>query len=310
MSEHSVARRPNDLLDLEYLQHYPDPQEPSAFGVRYAVEVLAELSAATPDPAAYSEGGFGTASIDPKHGQIPDKLRGTVWRGRYQMAAFQTFMLLCCTEHCHISAMTRPIDWSFPTDQSQTAWIFKALMCFDSTSALDGPPRVNFQDEGLYWLEFSAPMTWLATMMARSALNITACFDIIIWSKFLGGLDWESFAKLPKLMTQWKPEENARSTVVQPTPPYFGVFLPCGIDTTLPENSYTGIQTKICQKLIRIEEAYEEYFGVPVDARTSCDDRRDWEKDWRDWVPQTPTVPSQTLVASSHCDSPAKVGLN
>ena len=118
--------------------------------------------------------------------------------------------------------------------------------------------------------------------MARSALNITACFDIIIRSKFLGVMDSESFAKLPTLTTQWKPEENARSIDAHSIPPYFGVSLPCGIDTTVPQNSYAGIQTQICQKLTRIEEAYEEYFGVPVDARTSRDDRRDWEKDWRD----------------------------
>ena len=60
-------------------------------------------------------------------------------------------------------------------------------------------------------------------------------------------------------------------------------MLPAGIELCDPINSFESIQTNFYSRFDKVEQAYEEFFGVPGELAFSLKYQQDKDEDVRDW---------------------------
>jgi len=195
------------------------------------------------------------------------------------------FMLLCLHGHCDLSALRYPVNYNGRT--SELAWWKAALSCFPCFDSLNEHARnvTSLENPYAQWQAFPAPITWLSVMLVRSAANISATLDTIAKSNFFHHIDYDRFYNLPNYPVQWIPKPDVCVATSRKGDEHLGLMLPDELDLDDPSNSWAEIQTRFFRRFNSIEEAFEVYFEVPEDQRSSMDYQNDREEDQRDWQP-------------------------
>ena len=281
----NVAARRRAELNRTYLSRYTTPSEPSAQAVSFALNVIDEECRAfgmdnQPD---YNEGMFVLAAMHHPEQHMADILRALMWRGRHQSNVFQTFMLLCLHGYCDLSALSRPIDYD--EFQSEDLWLQSNLLVFTSFRELSeqGKKVAHLSGGMVDWQHFLYPLLWLRIMLRRSAVDIVGALNFMALTTFLGELDLDCFSKLPIMEKPWVPDRDINWDLHGKRPPCFGLMLPAGIELCDPINSFESIQKTFYSRFDKVEQAYEEYFGVPGELGFSLKYQQDKDEDVRDW---------------------------
>ncbi|KAL8899341.1 MAG: hypothetical protein Q9207_006253 [Kuettlingeria erythrocarpa] len=282
--EPNIAARRRVERTQQYLEAFSTP-DPNSESVHIALQVIrGEADAFLRQSAgAYSDGYFASTGLRPDKA-IPDMLRGLMWRGRHQSNVFQCFMQLCLQGVCHLSALSKPVNYSLSTP-TVSDWIKWALSCWPLFDELEKTGREvgAIQNRYVDWQTFRAPFVWLGVMIARSAANLSDTFDIIVASNFFGTLDLDRMAELGDYPKAWEPDPNDSVAEGQIVAPYFGLMLPDSVDMDDPENSFKGIQRQFYERFSRVEHAYEIYFNIPENRRFSLSYQSDRELDVREY---------------------------
>ena len=283
--ENTAAVRRNEL-DLTYLNHHRAPVTPPPDGISFAIELVINISRQRDNCSGdYDEGYFESfgVSVSENHRMfLPDVLRGLVWRGRHQSNVFQIFMLLVLHEHCSLASLGTHVDFAGPPPQL-VEWIEQALFCFDGMTELlaDANSFLKFDEPLIAWLRFHYPHRWLAVMIARSATNLLDVLNFIADSRHLGGVKMAAFNLLghpPATEGHLK----ICSTTVRETS-FFGCILPHGINVEDAGATFYSLQHEVFANLNKIEQAYDRYFALKGEERTSSEFRPSVDIDIRSW---------------------------
>ena len=281
----NVAARRRAELNQTYLSRYATPSEPSAQAVSFALNIIDEECRAfgmdnQPD---YNEGMFVVAAMHHPEQHMADILRALMWRGRHQSNVFQTFMLLCLHGYCDLSALSRPVDYD--EFQSDDRWLQSSLLAFTSFRELSEQGRkVAHLESGMVdWQHFLYPLLWLRIMLRRSAVDIVGALNFLALTTFLGEIDLDCFSKIPVMEKPWVPDRDTNWDLHGKRPPCFGLMLPGGIELCNPINSFESVQKTFYSRFDKVEQAYEEFFGVPGEQGFSLKYQQDKDEDVRDW---------------------------
>jgi len=204
-----------------------------------------------------------------------DILRGMLIRGRLQAAAFNVFMQLCLQGVCSLSALEHPVDWNNRAPEGTClSWIFCMLGVFNCF-------RVDWrlvQEKwgiriGRRWVEYGAPMTWLATMIGRSFTSLDAVFDVIRITNQLGPIRADTLNQLAKGLQpdkEWEADINLNRPAKWYGSGTFAFWLPENVDASIIQQGYDNavmaLSKEFYQRLERTEMHYAVFFDISKDA--------------------------------------------
>ena len=198
-----------------------------------------------------------------------DILRVLLWRGQQQRMVFCAFLELCKGGFCDISALRKPVDYSFFAyygKKTKTAlWIDEILVSFPQTRPLweTGSVVMPLENRNLQWRTFHYPLVWLTAMLIRSSVDIHETLTALILRGLLGSFDKEHFEGVRQLKKVWSPNPEGLVERRPQVSPAFGFFLPSGVDIPDGKDNIDEIVETFFTHLDRLEMAFEEYFLMP-----------------------------------------------
>ncbi|KAL8705400.1 MAG: hypothetical protein Q9201_001472 [Fulgogasparrea decipioides] len=193
----------------------------------------------------------------------PALLHALYFRGRQQSAIWDTYCALVQKKFVDSRGLLVPVD--FRTVSSAVGQVSRLLSCFEYVNRYVLPLNDQDQPYELYsYPGFPEPIRWLATMIVRGCSDVTALFETIQKSMFLGPLNQEAYQK-------YMAADSDKSFTVNPlerqgkhlksTHP-FGFWLPQGIQGESQEAAYDSIYTDHIMRFNVIEKTFKQYFNI------------------------------------------------
>jgi hypothetical protein len=218
-------------------------------------------------------------------------LCGMLIRGRLQAAVFNVFMQLCLQGVCSLSALEHPIDWNIRAPAGTCrSWILCMLGVFNCS-------RVNWDwvqekwgiSRGGRWVEYGAPINWLATMIGRSFTSLDVVFDIIRTTNQLGPIHVDSLKRFVEGFQpdgEWEADINLNRAEEWYGSGTFAFWLPENVDASIIQQGFDdaarALSKDFYQRLERTEMHYAVFFDISRDVFDA--DVQQGERDVRDWV--------------------------
>ena len=220
-----------------------------------------------------------------------DILRGMLIRGRLQAAVFNVFMQLCLQGVCSLSALEHPVDWNYRAPEGTClSWILSMLYVFDCF-------RVDWTSvqekwgirSNRRWVEYEAPMNWLATMIGRTFTSLDVVFDIIRATNQFGPINYDSLNQLAGGFQPdhaWEADINLNRAKEWYGSGTFAFWLPENVDASIIQQGFDvsaiALSNEFYQRLERTEMHYAVFFDISRDVFDA--DVQQEERDVRDWV--------------------------
>ncbi|KAL8722335.1 MAG: hypothetical protein Q9225_001183 [Loekoesia sp. 1 TL-2023] len=197
------------------------------------------------------------------HDDFGPLLKLLYWRGRQQSAIYDLYEQLCMRGY--IQAHNVGLPMSITKESSSVQSLTWLLECFEGPAKLSAIPEGD-KVLGLHDDDFSLPLQWLATMVVRSSTDITGVLQTIRATYYLGDVDKAKFEEYMQHCLSKRITCNPQEGRCEPNlPSRFGFWLPHGVRTS-PEEVFIGDIRKSVARFNRIEECFQEWFGLQPDV--------------------------------------------